>query len=104
MPEWNSDRELFQLIRGELFTAVVGDVCDDIGLRGRFLPPHILPLGGRLPSVMAGRAMPVLEQDVDVEPADGSQFGLMLEALDSLQPDEIYVSIGAHGRTRCLAS
>ena len=79
----------------ELFTAVVGDVCDDIGLRGRFLPPHILPLGGRLASVMAGRAMPVLEQDVNVEPADGSQFGRMLEALDSLRPDEIYVSIGA---------
>jgi regulator of RNase E activity RraA len=95
MPEWNSDRELFELIRTELFTAVVGDVCDDIGLRDRFLPPHILPLGGRLQSVMAGRAMPVLEQDVDVEPADGSQFGLMLQALDSLQADEIYVSIGA---------
>ena len=95
MPEWNSDRELLQLIRGELFTAVVGDVCDDINLRGRFLPPHIKPLGGRISTVLAGRAMPVLEQDVDSEPTDGSQFGLMLQALDSLQADEIYVSIGA---------
>src|SRR5438105_6127296 len=95
MPEWNSDRDLFQLIRRELFTAVVGDVCDDLGLRDRFLPPLITPLGGRLPAVMAGRAMPVLEQDLDGEPANDSQFGLMFEALDSLQMDEIYVSIGA---------
>jgi regulator of RNase E activity RraA len=95
MPEWNSDRELLQLIRAELFTAVVGDVCDDINLRGRFLPPNIKPLGGRISTVLAGRAMPVLEQDVESEPADGSQFGLMLQALDSLQPDEIYVSVGA---------
>src|SRR5207237_10429745 len=88
MPEWNSDRQLLQLIRRELFTAVVGDVCDDLGLRDRFLPPLITPLGGRLPAVMAGRAMPVLEQDLDGEPANDSQFGLMFKALDSLQMDE----------------
>ena len=95
MAEWNSDHDLFQLIRAELFTAVVGDVCDEIGLGDRFLPPTIRPLGGRIATVMAGRAMPVVEQDVEVNAPGASQFGFMFEALDSLQADEIYLSAGA---------
>src|SRR5436305_9951827 len=95
MAEWTSDRDLFRLIRSELFTAVIGDACDDIGLGDRFLPPAIRPLGGRISVVMAGRAMPVIEQDMD-EPSPGaSPFGHMFAALDSLGPDEIYLSAGA---------
>jgi regulator of RNase E activity RraA len=93
MTDWTSEIELFQLIRAELFTAVIGDICDDIGLGDRFLPPAIRPLGARTAGVMAGRAMPVVEQDIDSPGADS--FGLMFEALDSLQPDEIYLSVGA---------
>jgi 4-hydroxy-4-methyl-2-oxoglutarate aldolase len=95
MAEWTSDGELFRLIRAELFTSVVGDICDEIGLRDRFLPPAIRPLGGRSSTVMAGRAMPVIEQDVETESPGTTEFGLMFEALDSLGPDEIYFSAGA---------
>jgi len=95
MPEWKSDQELFQLIRAELFTAVIGDVCDELGMFGRFLPPTVKPLGGRLRGVMAGRAMPVLELDLAPGQTNGTPFGRMFEALDSLLPDEIYVSAGA---------
>jgi 4-hydroxy-4-methyl-2-oxoglutarate aldolase len=90
---WTSDSELFRLIRAELFTAVIGDICDEIGLGARFLPPAIRPLGGRLSGVMAGRAMPVLEQDIDTP--EQIAFGVMFEALDSLRADEIYLSVGA---------
>ena len=41
---WRSEEELFSLIRRELFTAVVGDVMDKIGLRRQFLPPKLRPL------------------------------------------------------------
>ena len=95
MPEWKSDQELFGLIRGELFTAVVGDVCDEIGMRDRFLPPEIKPLGGRARGVMAGRAMPVLELDLTPEHNNGEPFGRMFEALDSLAADEVYLSAGS---------
>ena len=55
---WKSDRDLFTLIRGELFPAVVGDVMDKLGLRRQFLPPEIQPL--RDDMVVLGRAMTVL--------------------------------------------
>jgi hypothetical protein len=56
---WNDDRELFALARRELFTAVVGDAMDQLGLLSQFLPPYLRPL--RDDMVVIGRAMPVLE-------------------------------------------
>ena len=90
------DSELFTLLKTKLFTAVVGDILDQMGLRRQFLPPGIDPL---VPTMkIAGRAMPVLEADVFEETGTGhgplakKQFGLLFEALDQLQPGEIYVA------------
>ena len=41
MKEWNDDKELVSLIKGELYTAVVGDIMDKMGYTHQFLPPHI---------------------------------------------------------------
>ena len=97
---WKSDDELFDLARRELFTAVVGDVMDKLGLRRQFLSPKIQPL--RDDMVVIGRAMTVLEADVFEERVEGSAnplmqkpFGLMLEALDNLKPDEVYICTGS---------
>ena len=59
---WNSDQELFDIAKRELFTAVVGDVMDKMGLQRQFLPPQIRPTSDDM--VVIGRAMPVLEADV----------------------------------------
>ncbi len=95
-----NDAELFTLMKSKLFTAVIGDVLDQMGLRRQFLPAGISPL--QAPLKMAGRAMPVLEADIfdlDVPQARGplaqKPFGLMLEALDDLKQDEIYMATGA---------
>ncbi|MBM3737992.1 MAG: RraA family protein [Acidobacteria bacterium] len=88
---WKNDQELYALARTELFSAVVGDVMDKLGLRRQFLPPEIQPL--REDMVVIGRAMTVLEADCFEETKDA--FGLMFEALDSLQPGEVYVCTGA---------
>lgn len=100
---WTSDEDLFDLARRELFTAVVGDVMDKMGLRHQFLPPQIKPL--RSDMVVIGRAMPVLEADVFTEatadsanPVMGQAFGLMFRALDDLRPNEVYVCTGASPR------
>ena len=103
MPLWNSDEELFPLAKRELFTAVVGDVMDKMGLLHQFLPPRLQPL--RDDMVAIGRALPVLEADVFTEaetrsnnPAMAKPFGLMLEALDDLKTNEIYICTGGSPR------
>ena len=97
---WSDDQELFQICRRELFTAVVGDIMDKLKLRRQFLPPQIQPL--RQDMVTVGRAMTVLEADVFDEAHPGSAnpllskpFGLMLEALDDLKRNEIYICTGS---------
>lgn len=92
--EWKNDDELFHLMRSQLFTAIVGDVLDTKGLKHQFLPPRVQPLRPHM--VVAGRAMTVLEADVFSEP--DPPFGLMLEALDSLRPNELYVVTGGSPR------
>lgn len=103
MKYWNTDEELFALAKRELFTAVVGDVLDKMGLLHQFLPPRLQPL--RDDMVAIGRAMPVLEADVFGEaetntnnPAMAKPFGLMLEALDDLKTNEIYICTGGSPR------
>jgi len=103
MELWRSDDDLFALARAELFTAVVGDVMDGMGLRRQFLPPRIRPL--RDDMVVIGRAMPALEADIFGDaagnPPDATMahpFGLMFRALDDLRPHEIYVCSGASPR------
>ena len=99
MKQWGSDEELFNMLRRELFTAVVGDVMDTMGLLRQFLPPQIKPL--RDDMVVTGRAMTVLEADVFTESHDPSgtdfvseSFGLMLRALDDLKAEEVYICTG----------
>jgi regulator of RNase E activity RraA len=100
---WNSDDELFAVVQRELFTCVVGDVMDKLGLQHQFLPPRIRPLGRDM--VVIGRALPVLAVDVFTEKIAGSAnalmdkpFGLMLEALDDLRTNEVYLNTGSSPR------
>jgi regulator of RNase E activity RraA len=90
---WRDDDELFGMMRERLFTAVVGDILDQHGLLHQFLPASIQPL--RSDMTIAGRAMPVLHVDIpeDIE-SSSKPFGLMLEALDSLKKNEVYVASG----------
>jgi regulator of RNase E activity RraA len=96
---WNNDEELFALAKHELFTAVVGDAMDRLGLTRQFLPPQVRPLDET--SLLIGRAMPVVQADFDVYPSTdplqelSMPFGLMLDALDDLMPNEVYVCGGA---------
>ena len=90
------DATRFTLLKTRLFTAVVGDILDQMGLRRQFLPPGINPLHPAMK--IAGRAMPVLEADVFEETGTGAgplatkPFGLLFEALDNLQAGEVYIA------------
>jgi regulator of RNase E activity RraA len=90
-----TDRDLLDTLRTRLFTAVVGDVMDKAGLHRQFLPAAIRPLA--LDMIVAGRALPVLEADIDplmADATDADDFGLMLRALDDLKDGEVYIATG----------
>lgn len=98
--KWKNDDELFSIVRKELYTAVIGDIMDKMGYLHQFLPPQIQPLKENM--FLAGRAMTVLEADTFEELSLGSAnpimakpFGLMLEALDDLKKNEIYICTGS---------
>ena len=97
---WRDDDELFALARRELFTAVVGDIMDKLNFQRQFVSPQIQPL--REDMVVIGRAMTVLEADVFTDHSESGHnkalsrpFGLMLEALDDLKRNEVYICTGS---------
>jgi regulator of RNase E activity RraA len=95
MNDWQSDAELFDIMKARLYTPVVGDILDRLGLTHQFLPQLVQPL---LPDMkLAGRAMPVVM--IDVHGPQKQPFGKLTEALDQLKPGEIYLASG--GDMRC---
>jgi regulator of RNase E activity RraA len=95
MSTWKNDDELIALVRDLLYTPVVGDVLDALGYFHQFLPQPIQPM--RETDVVTGRAMPVLM--IDVFGPQKKPFGLLTEALDQLERNEVYVASG--GAMRC---
>ncbi len=97
---WTNDNELFALMREHLYTAVVGDILDKMGYLNQFLPQRLQAL--REDMIVIGRAMPVLEADCFEElstsknnPILAQPFGLMLDALDSLKENDVYICTGS---------
>lgn len=99
MVTWKNDDELFALMREQLYSSVIGDILDKMGYLHQFLPWRIQPIRDNM--VVAGRAMTVLEADAFEDVSDGQNqvmkktFGLMLEALDDLKKNEVYICTGS---------
>lgn len=87
---------IVQTLRAELTSSVVGDVLDQLGRYHQFLPAEIRAVTPNHERI-AGRAMTVLMMDVFEPQRD--PFGKLTEALDQLEPDEIYLATG--GLNRC---
>ncbi|WP_308469025.1 hypothetical protein [Rathayibacter soli] len=82
-----SDAETVALMKSRLYTPVVGDILDDLGRT------HLVPSAQGPPSAAAdaaGRAMPAIV--TDVYGMQGKPFGLLTDALDQLEPGEVYLS------------
>lgn len=94
-PIWSDDTQLFELVRRELYTPVVGDILDDMGFWHQFLPQAIQPM--RQDMKLAGRAMPVVM--ADVYGRQKQPFGKLTEALDQLRNGEVWLASG--GAARC---
>lgn len=95
MQLWKDDNELFGLIKEKLYTPVVGDILDGMGLYHQFLPQAVQPI--KTDMKVVGYAMPVLM--IDVYGPQEKPFGLLTEALDDLKENEVYIASG--GDMRC---
>ena len=99
MVAWKNDDELFALMRETLYSSVIGDILDKMNYLHQFLPWRIQPMRENM--VVAGRAMTVLEADALETVSEGQNpimrqsFGLMLEALDDLKKNEVYICTGS---------
>ena len=91
------DTERFALVREHLYTPVLGDVLDQLGRTHQFLPQGIQALHPDM--VLVGRAMPLLI--TDVFETQRSPFGRLTEALDQLDPGDVYLA--RSGRAQCAA-
>ncbi|WP_068110720.1 RraA family protein [Tropicimonas marinistellae] len=89
------DQDLFDRVKAELYTPVVGDILDGMGLMHQFLPQPVQPMKEDMKLV--GRAMPVVM--IDVYGPQKQPFGVLTQALDQLEPGEIYLASG--GDMRC---
>lgn len=94
MSHWANENELFNLMKDKLYTPVVGDILDGMGYVHQFLPADIRPIANGMK--LAGKAMPVLM--IDVFGPQKKPFGLLTEALDQLEQNEIYIATGGVGR------
>jgi regulator of RNase E activity RraA len=82
-----ADVELFTHIERNLYTAVLSDALDDLGIRDRAMYEHLRPVSDDL--VFAGWARTVSCVDLHYTPED--PYALEIEALDSVLPGEVVV-------------
>ena len=86
-----NDAEVFALLKGKLYTPVIGDILDQMGYMKQFLPFEIQPMREEMKVV--GRAMTVVVEDI--AGFQSKPFGLLTEALDQLETNEVYLARGA---------
>jgi regulator of RNase E activity RraA len=86
-PATSDDLELFKHIEAILYTAVLSDALDEIGIRDRVMREHLRPLAPD--SVFVGWARNVLCMDVHYIPED--PYALEIEAVASILPGEVVV-------------
>ena len=92
-----SDSTIERVVREKLYTAVLGDILDQLGFVTQFLPADVRALEPWM--TLVGRAMPVaLAASTKVR---GQGFANLTAALDQLEPGEVYVASG--GGLECAA-
>ena len=96
---FDTDAEIFQFVRQNLYVAVVCDMLDTLGYRNQAMHHRIRPL---LPDMrncgFVGRARTArwMETDYVVE---ANPYGLELDLVDSLMPGDVVIHSTDYGST-----
>ena len=88
MPEFATERDMFELMAQKLAASVISDILDVLGFRDQVMRATIRPLYPE--ALVVGRAMPVLYAEVFEVPEKPYQMDM--EVVDSLKPDDVLVA------------
>lgn len=89
--------DFIRSIAGELYTAVLSDVLDELGYRQQAFPPGVRPLDDSL--MLVGFARTGLYREVDHLDPDENPYELEIALIDDLEPNDVVV-FGCGGSTR----
>jgi regulator of RNase E activity RraA len=87
MPEFATERDMFDLMAQKLAASVISDILDTLGFRDQVMRTTIRPLFSE--ALVVGRAMPVLYAEVFEVPE--KPYLMEMEVVDSLKPDDVLV-------------
>lgn len=90
--KFDSDTEMFDVMKEKLYTAILSDALDILGLRNQAMRADIRPLFPE--AIVVGRAMTV--QAIDVYKMSEEPFKMEIETLDSLKPNNVLVLSNNH--------
>jgi regulator of RNase E activity RraA len=88
MPEFATERDMFDLMAQKLAASVISDILDALGFRDQVMRATIRPLYPE--ALVVGRAMPVLYAEVFEVPE--KPYQMEIEVVDSLRPDDVLVA------------
>ncbi|MBI3330210.1 MAG: RraA family protein [Nitrospinae bacterium] len=88
MPEFATERDMFDFMAQQLGASVISDILDALGFRDQVMRATIRPLYPE--AVVVGRAMPVLYAEVFEVPE--KPYQMEMEVVDSLKPDDVLVA------------
>jgi 4-hydroxy-4-methyl-2-oxoglutarate aldolase len=88
MPEFATERDMFELMAQKLAASVLSDILDTLGFRDQVMRATIRPLYPE--AIVVGRAMPVLYAEVFEIPE--KPYQMEMEVVDSLKPDDVLVA------------
>jgi len=88
MPEFATERDMFDLMAQKLAASVISDVLDTLGYRDQVMRATIRPLYPE--AIVVGRAMPVLYAEVFEVPE--KPYLMEMEVVDGLKPDDVLVA------------
>jgi len=99
MTEKNTDEEvIFEMLRTELYVAVVCDILDELGYRNQAMHQRLRPLlSDSRQCGFVGRARTFRWMDTDH--VDEDPYGVEIEAMDSLKPGDVVVHSTDHAGT-----
>ena len=95
---FNNDLEMFDMMREKLYSAVLSDALDQVGLRRQAMRADIRPVWPG--AVVVGRALTALS--VDVYEIVGNPYEKEIEVIDSLRPENVLVAGTGQSTRTCF--